>query len=145
MKFHTQTKFGGKDHPEEERGDCFTACIASLVGVELSEIPNFCAYDDEWPSNCKEWLFERGIVRVVFSSYPIAESVAEEYKELVLIASGPGPRGHRHAVLWKNNDLLWDPHPSRDGLLKAEEFDMLVVFDGARLKRPDGELYHPLT
>lgn len=52
-----QTKFKGSDAPKSEQGNCFQACIASILEIPLEE-----AFDDklceehEWFDNFNEWL-----------------------------------------------------------------------------------------
>lgn len=39
MKPVTQTRRGGPNVPPEERGDCFDACLASILEVDIGEVP----------------------------------------------------------------------------------------------------------
>ena len=49
----------------------------------------------------------------------------EIIEDCIVIACGQSPRGttkeHRHAVVWCN-EIIHDPHPSRDGLVGDPEF-----------------------
>lgn len=101
-----QTKFG---FPE---GNCFAACVASLTGVPLEDVPPFCSREGWWEAFC-EWLEQRGW-------YPIAgEGAPHEMIVGYVIVSGPANRGLDHATIWRHGALVHDPHPSRDGLLSA--------------------------
>lgn len=42
----TQTKRGGPDVSLEERGDCFDACLASILEVGIRDVP--CPHGDGW-------------------------------------------------------------------------------------------------
>ena len=42
------------------------------------------------------------------------------------MAWGPSERGVRHAVVWVDGAMAWDPHPSRAGLLQVTE---LIAFE----------------
>ena len=70
MKLQQQTKFGGEDAPIEKRGNCFAACLASIVGVDLDTVPNFCALGDTWMERANAWLGERGLMLMSFNSDP---------------------------------------------------------------------------
>jgi hypothetical protein len=45
------------------KGNCFAACLASLLHLECNEVPNFIgdsSEDDNWFAICNEWLAKRG-------------------------------------------------------------------------------------
>jgi hypothetical protein len=46
MKPVKQTRRGGPDAPPEERGDCFDACLASLLEVPIQDV--HVPHDDNW-------------------------------------------------------------------------------------------------
>jgi hypothetical protein len=43
------------------------------------------------------------------------------YQARMAIASGPSPRGVQHAVVMLDGEIVWDPHPSRDGILRVTD------------------------
>jgi hypothetical protein len=145
MHYQKQTTFGGAESSPEERGNCFAACIASLIGVPLKKVPNFMAIyqpekgeADPWYDNVLEWLGRFGLVLMSYESDPFLEAAAasEMHKRTIMVASGPGPRGHRHCVLWRYGKLHHDPHPSDDGLVGPPDlYEVLVVVDGAQFIR----------
>lgn len=49
MKPVTQTRRGGPDAPPDERGDCFDACLASLLEVPIEDV--HVAHTDDWWDN----------------------------------------------------------------------------------------------
>ena len=124
--FQKQTKFGGADSPKEEIGNCFSTCIASLFGLPTTEVPNFCD-TKRWRERVDKWLEERGFVIVTYNEDPF-KSAPELHSSVPMIASGMGPRGHRHSVLWQKGKLLWDPHPSGEGLIGYPEELEIIVF-----------------
>lgn len=129
MKLQKQTSFGGKDDPDP--GNCWSTCVAMLVGMDTKDVPNFCGIYREgearWLEEANRWLAKRGVLIMVFTSDPT--TWGESYRDTVCIASGPAVRGHDHAVLWQGGKLLHDPHPSNDGLVEAREFEVMVVVD----------------
>jgi len=44
-------------------GNCFAACVASLLELPLEDVPNFCAMEPhkEWFQRFVEWLHWRGL------------------------------------------------------------------------------------
>ena len=127
-----------------ETGNCGEACVASILEIELAEIPMLHNPDNgqdahTYCKNLRDFLADFGL------SY-IDVSMAEGYdpkdffKDCWVIATGPSPRGteewHKHAVVWKNGKIIHDPHPSGDGL---KEIDMYGIFIEKNPKRLTGQ------
>lgn len=135
MKFQDQTTFGGPMSVPEELGNCYATCIASILGVRLDTMPNFCALEGgHWMTETNKWLSAHGIVCSTWNSDPFGPH--PEYTEAITIASGKSPRGPwNHSVVWKNKKVLWDPHPSRAGLEgEPTEWDVLLIADASKLR-----------
>ncbi len=130
MKFQHQTSFGGKDDPDP--GNCWSTCLAIFIGMETKDVPNFCGLyltdDGTWYDKAQAWLEPKGIVLMTFDTDPSTWHPVYGVSA-VTIASGPGPRGHDHSVIWKNGALLHDPHPSGAGLIKAKQYEIVVISD----------------
>lgn len=127
-----QTTFGGAEAPDAEKGNCFSAALASLLAVPLSAIPNFMTAGPggEWYVAASVWLSKRGMALCCFEQDPFGALPERAYSHARLIASGMGPRGHRHSVVWRAGELFHDPHPSGAGLVGApDEYDVLVITD----------------
>jgi hypothetical protein len=50
----------------------------------------------------------------------------EYCKDKFYLVSGPSSRGVQHICIYRNGELVHDPHPTREGLLKEETFQELV-------------------
>jgi hypothetical protein len=91
-----------------DNGNCFSACLASILEIPLEEVPVFLGthWDDFLP-----WLAERGLSA---SIYPRKEYVPPGFS----IAGGHSKRfaGRKHACVAYNGMVVHDPHFSRDGL-----------------------------
>jgi len=125
-------------HGEKKPGNCYAACLASLLEVDLSDIPapdagDFDSWDNYWPK-LHRWAVERGFFIVD------ANGVGEEGRTSFVssaayggggywIASGPGPRGVFHAVVMRDLEMVHDPHPDRAGLEKITSVSVLVPLD----------------
>lgn len=105
-----QTIFGDK------KGNCFATCIACMLKIPVSDVPNFCAdRPSRWLTDCNEWLAHRR-----WTLFDFGPSVMETHPGLTVIAAGPGPRGPSHSVIMRDGKLLHDPHPQGNGLLSVE-------------------------
>jgi hypothetical protein len=122
MKPVDQTTFG------EEKGNCFSACVASILEISIEEVPFFMGPGAWWP-RFQEWLEKRDY-------YPLSWSVPEkDQKNMapygVHILSGKSPRDiqypeYSHAVVACGSEIIHDPHPSRDGIESFDTFILIV-------------------
>ena len=116
MKKVFQTTFGGCNAPLLERGNCLSACLASILELPITEVPNFhvvCDVDSiDWGDAVNQWLGTRGYW---FLEMPWSQ----EHETLVLepyaghyIMSGRSPRGNwRHGVVAGAGQICHDPRP----------------------------------
>ncbi|MFZ6767806.1 hypothetical protein ACO0LM_12050 [Undibacterium sp. Di26W] len=103
------------------RGDCQRAVIASLMELPISEVPHFIEVANGDPSTYWDLLqafcLSKGFVYLetkTTGNVWTGESDVDIYHEI----SGPSPRFSDvyHAVVGKNGQIVFDPHPSRAGL-----------------------------
>lgn len=123
MKPVDQTIFGNK------KGNCFAACVASLLNLPLEEVPNFCAdYTDEtWWNAFRSWLHKRKL-EAFFFEFGDSFDEAPMHGDFLWIASGKSPRGDfLHSTVYKGKKLEHDPHPSRDGLIGTPKDCVLLI------------------
>lgn len=105
-----------------DKGNCFAACLATVLGLPLDAVPNFCARGTKWWRDLQEWLDEKGLVAI--SVELTASSLGWLPAGIPVILSGKSPRGDwLHAVVGVTEScgfrLYHDPHP--DGGFLAEE------------------------
>lgn len=108
-------------------GDCLRACVASILGFPIEEMPNFWEQTQDisefWNLN-NGWLMENyGFKILSFQLLPKDRHVIDG---LLCVACAKSPRADTdHAVVWQDG-LVHDPHPSNAGL--AEEPDTFAIF-----------------
>jgi hypothetical protein len=144
-----------------QRGDCLTACVASLFELPLSEVP-FFVESESWWSDYQRFFHERGFQlgqvsictdendRRVLTGYPL--------DGVYWIATVKSPRGKArcssckgvgwgcgacnglglvpslHCVVMRGKELVWDPHPQRAmGHLGFVQGEWFIALDPARL------------
>jgi len=116
MKFHDQTKTGME-------GNCFAACLASLLDVPLETIPDFYlpSGEDGWWDEVRKFLatHDLGIFTIGFS-----QDFLEKHDGYFIVA-GHTDRGLMHATLWHNGKMIHDPHPSKAGLTEPTDIDII--------------------
>lgn len=116
MKPIKQTVLTDRDANPPVIGNCFQACVASLLELPICEVPHFCDCNS-WPMNFHRWLEARGLTSVQFSQQDLdGRSGFWGYH----IIAGPSPRHGRHGVIGYNGEIVFDPHPSNEGLLPGD-------------------------
>ena len=105
-------------------GNCQSAAMASVLGLPLSEVIDTASDEVRekgfWPA-IYEWLNDRGLKVITIG--PKDDRLNGAYS----IGKGPSPRGNfHHAVVCKNGVMVFDPHPSDDGVLEILSHDLIL-------------------
>jgi hypothetical protein len=109
-------------------GNCFAACVASLLGISIEELPDLNACTGDWTRPLNRWLAQYGLAYVEMCTETNA-FYTRLPRGLHAILGGLSPRHTKtpegqsihHAVIgcadgkWAF-EIVHDPHPSRDGL-----------------------------
>lgn len=133
MKPVTQSRTG-------EDGTCFRACIASILEVPESRVPDFGAFgnDDCWWDDIQTWLGKAGLE---YRRLPVGSGKPTGYSTI----EGISPRGGLHACVAYDGELVHDPHPQDGtgrGLVEPRYYG---VFEPVRISGGDWTPYdeHP--
>ena len=105
MKPVKQTVFG---YPN---GNCFAACVASLMEIPIEDTPSI--ENKHFTTAWNDWLRERGL------GMTDIRAGSGSYVPGYCVAVGKSPRGGLtasgrpviHAVICKDMQLIFDPHP----------------------------------
>lgn len=113
-------------------GNCFAACIASILEMDLEDVPNFCEGENtNWMFDLNEWLYQFGLgaLTVAFQGdIPIKKSWS--------CAGGKGPTGVKHSVVMKDLEFVHDPHEGWNGFDgDPEDYTFVIVLDPAKFIR----------
>jgi len=95
------------------RGNCLSACIASIMEIDINDVPHFHDEED----------YHIALVDFIWSKdWDIYSE--EDPPPGYAIASGPSPRheGVSHAVVVKDGELVHDPFPGGKGLKIVEDY-----------------------
>lgn len=113
-----QTQFGSP------KGNCFMACIASILEIPLRECPDLSADSvTDWNETTDKWLAARGLKRI---EHEADDAPPEGYA----LANGPSTRGLLHSCVAWNGKIIHDPHPSGEGLLAIEWYTTIETDNG---------------
>lgn len=126
-----QTRFG-------ERGNCLAACVATVLGVPLERVDFSCA---DYPAG--RWRDKLAdLLRPLGFAHYYGEG-GETFCGAVHIAHGPRRcRDGRdkitmtHACVYRDGELIHDPHPDSHGLERVSSLSLLLPLEPARLALP---------
>lgn len=130
MKPVDQTRFGIEEHLTEAPGNCWPACIASILECDLSNVPDEADFWEPGMTHSQswrlyepavhKWLHERGLLLLEVKCSAVFFS-GQRFDPLCIM-SGPSPRNPEvnHAVVGCGNEIIHDPHPSRAGLVTTD-------------------------
>jgi hypothetical protein len=102
---------------DPENGDCFRACVCSILELDPATVPNFCSYSvDQWWGRFIDWAKSSGYA-LYWGTYP---PMHVEY----YIVSGKSPRypNRLHSVVWHNYEMVHDPHPDGTGIKSITDY-----------------------
>lgn len=119
MKFVNQTKLHDPD--KGIKGNCLTACIATLLHLDIEDVPNFeDISDDTWFFEYKKWLYSKNMIPITFNN--------QDSISYYTIMSGPSPRNPKlwHSVIYYKGKIVHDPHPSKAGLVSTKEQTLFI-------------------
>jgi hypothetical protein len=107
----TQTILHDPDRPQVP-GNCLQAAVASVLALPLDAVPNFATFL-WWPQAMKFWARGRMLV--------VRNEQTATIPERLCVVGGKSPRGVDHACVAEAGRIVWDPHPSRAGLVSVDE------------------------
>ena len=92
-------------------GDCLRAAVASVYELPIEAVPHFIQFGENWGEALRLYVNSRGFELLKLDGTPTGDEI--------VLAFGLSPRGVQHSVVWRNDEMLHDPHPSKSGLVGA--------------------------
>jgi len=106
--------------PKDPLGNCFVTCIACILELPLEILPcpmkAYEAVKDDW------WFKHYSDLIIFFTSrnkFLCGYAKPKNDAEYCIIVD-KSPREGLHAVVGIANKVVFDPHPSNDGILETE-------------------------
>ncbi len=121
MKPIYQTKFG----PTE--GNCLAACVASLLEIEIDQVPDLTPRPEDkgtWTETFRKFFKWYGIHPEWYTALP-ERKIFQPPPGVNYLVWGTSPRGLPHSVIYRNGQMIHDPHPEGGGVDPITE---VVVF-----------------
>ena len=110
-----QTRFGGHYAPLENQGNCFQACVATVLQMPLEEAYDCTGIQEEehWFDDFNKWLsqYNLGCIFVEHSAEKPISGSAFKGIQIAECMRKTLYHGERHVVVIQDGQLLHDPHP----------------------------------
>lgn len=131
-----QTQFGTSINSEAP-GNCTQAAVATLMGLNLDDVPHFVELTlgdprgGAWAHVLHTWSSDRfgiGWIGVEPSSI-LRHPFNVPRSDVLLLGGGPSPRGPwgHSVVVDANLELVWDPNPGGEGVKYVQSLDVPVI------------------
>lgn len=146
----SQANTDHKQPGEGMPGDCLRAAVASLLGMGRLDVPHFAAIDfgveeGDVPEGGNRrhawWWAMLGWAASLQPSFDVIPCHGDRWPDPdrtddplkgCYILSGRSPRGPwNHSVVARAGEVVWDPHPSREGILGRVQADVWVLRSAA--------------
>ncbi len=120
-----------------EEGNCFSACIATVLEIDISEVPNV-RNDFAWFQIMDKFVskYGYGLLHMLRIDY-VREDAGEWRKKAYIIATGNSPRHEdlTHSVVYQNDEMVHDPHPDGGGLDEKPGYYIIFVALDAKVDK----------
>lgn len=129
----TQTKFYEPGvEASQQRGNCLTAVVASLLDLPIEDVPNFVQDDVDHGNDDPEWHWwtrmhqfvqSRGYAIFCLSAKPEDTTfpAPEPGEFYAVIGISPRDPNIHHIVIYQDGEMVHDPHPDRTGLTRVTD------------------------
>jgi hypothetical protein len=121
-----QTTFGTE-------GNCYSACLASILELSILDVPCFINKKSEWFNNVNDWLEKNYKMGMLSVPIPALKNSDMNYffnmtikKEPYNIIWGFSYEETVHACVGKGKMIVHDPHPRKTGLKKILYHNFLI-------------------
>lgn len=137
MKKVYQTKFG-------KLGNCQSATLATLLGLEIDEVPYFFEGIDlenmtelessrMFVDNINDFLRTKGYQLIMLGQdsphVEWVEEISRELKGVKLLVGGMSSRGFMHSVIYMDGKLWHDPNPGGLGVVPYSISFICPIFE----------------
>lgn len=96
-------------------GDCMRASVATILGLPLDDVPHFAQYIDHPLGTPALWWWSL-VGFLHWKGWEIEAYDAIDAPMGWSLVDGYSPRGHRHLCVGHDGEVVFDPHPGREGL-----------------------------
>ena len=112
MKKIEQTWLGGVDAPTNGEGNCFQACVASILEIPMEGSFNHGLFsDEEWFEKFNEWLNQYGLASIFIECNPDKPLNSTPLRGIHIAEMETAESLLKHAVVIDGDRIIHDPMP----------------------------------
>ncbi len=115
-------------------GDCMRACVASLLDLNIENVPHFfeSGNPSEFNATLAAFLKSQGLaeLNVRWRDMFDHDYVFRGVKGVYHLIAGRTKGGAWHAVVGKDGRMVHDPHPKRLGVLEPVYYSFFIKYSG---------------
>jgi hypothetical protein len=140
-----QARYGKPGETDATGGDCFAACLASVLEIPLERVPVF--HSGEWWGRYQDWAEPLNLRLVWILVARRNAHVLADHKGYQIVGCDSFHGDWLHAVVYRDGRLCFDPNPTNVGRRAAEyrprDVVFLVPIDPAQPIQKPTERYTP--
>lgn len=127
-------------------GNCEGATLATLLGLDINDIPDFwegcdkskptCTIEGaKYQANLDRFLASKGFKAISLGFLEPSEDSESWVRDISMgagikhLVNGISPRGYMHSVIYENGQLWHDPHPEGGGVKPCQITFLHPIFD----------------
>jgi len=108
-------------------GNCFAACLASILEISISSVPDFDADGNAFLRQVNDFLLPLDLFYIQVSPDNPTFPEVFRYGNVWHTIEGISERGGQHACVGNAGELVFDPHPGGKGLVSVDVYGFLVA------------------
>jgi hypothetical protein len=111
-----------------EKGNCFSACVASILELPIESVPDFdndIKDDDSWLEKWQIWLRERGLQFLCLKHNVEYEPYTMGYA--IVSKSNAGYSDNGHAFIVYEGKPFFDPKTGKSNLLDTWDYWYILI------------------
>ncbi len=123
MKPVKQTRVNMIYENPSERGNCFAACIASILEIECEDVFQVQEHfhESDWPEQLNNWLISRGYRW----RYATIDEIRSNDTPIIVVGTSPRDCSILHTVIFVDGKMVHDPHPDNSGIVNHKVFEII--------------------
>jgi hypothetical protein len=120
-------------------GNCMQAVLATLLGVPLGDVPDFCNIypAKDWYDHLVRWLVvarHKAYVSYGVENQSHVQPLIDSGILYVEAGESKSTPGIQHAVISQNGKMVFDPNPLREGIVCTKSIEFMLDLPDARLQ-----------
>lgn len=124
-----------------KNGNCFPACLATVLGLKLEDIPNFAMASKG--DRTKYWELVKDYLTTIGYKHtlvPFRRVKGTPQLNGLVIVIGSAPTGSTHSVVYRDGSLFHDPHPNGNGVMPDQAVILEISKRDLSPRNPNGAL-----